>query len=89
MNPHWSQVINFLRSAVPRSILFRNLLPIFAESPERPALQSALPPLTDHVSVTRTFCGALFFPTIASFLGKALFDQVRLPFQETASFSLF
>ena len=72
------QIISFLRMAVPRSFLLRNILPIFAESPERPALQSPLPPLTDHVSVTRTFCGALFLPTIASFLGKALFDQVKI-----------
>ena len=80
------QVINFLRSTVPRSIVFRNVLPIFAETPERPALQSSLPPLSDHVSVTRTFCGALFFPTIASFLGKALFDQVSRPYNSLQVF---
>ena len=35
-----------------------------------------LPPMSDPISVTRTFCGALLFPTVAAFLGSALFREV-------------
>lgn len=37
---------------------------------------AALPPVSDAVSVTRTFCGALFLPSIAAFLGSALYAGV-------------
>jgi E3 ubiquitin-protein ligase MARCH5 len=36
------------------------------------------------VSVTRTFCGALFFPTIATFLGSTLFEEVQSPLKRAA-----
>jgi hypothetical protein len=39
-------------------------------------LANALPPISDAVSVTRTFCGALFLPSVAAFLGSALFSKV-------------
>jgi hypothetical protein len=38
-----------------------------------------LPPASDPVSMTRTFCGALFFPTVAVFLGNALFENEKAP----------
>ncbi len=40
------------------------------------AAAAALPPISDAVSVTRTFCGALFLPSIAAFLGSALYSGV-------------
>ena len=33
--------------------------------------------MTDPISVTRTFCGALFFPTVATFLGSSLYPDVQ------------
>ena len=42
-----------------------------------------MPPLSDPVSVTRTFCGALFFPTIASFLGATLYENVPSQLKRT------
>ena len=35
-----------------------------------------LPPANDPISVTRTFCGALLFPTVAAALGSALYREV-------------
>ncbi len=43
----------------------------------------ALPPLGDNLSMTRTFCGALFFPSIAAFLGSALFGDVESRLKRT------
>ncbi len=40
------------------------------------AAVAALPPISDAVSVTRTFCGALFLPSVAAFLGSALYSGV-------------
>merc|ERR1719447_2755509 len=45
---------------------------------------ASLPPSSDPVSVTRTFCGALFFPTIATFLGSTLFEEVQSPLKRAA-----
>ena len=39
--------------------------------------------MTDPVSVTRTFCGALFFPSVASFLGATLYDHVPSQIKRT------
>lgn len=37
----------------------------------------------DHLSVSRTLCGALIFPTIASLVGRLLFQQVSSSLQRT------
>lgn len=69
-------MLKFLRDTVPKLPLSRFILPPFSVVPERQALQSSLPPITDPVSVTRTLCGALFLPSIATFLGGTLFENV-------------
>lgn len=77
------QVLLTIRRVCPQIPLCRYVLPIFCEVPEREALQASLPPLSDSVSITRTFCGALFFPTIASFLGSALYPTVSSQLRRT------
>lgn len=37
----------------------------------------------DHISVSRTLCGALIFPTVASLVGKLLFHRVSSNLQRT------
>ncbi|KAJ0044150.1 hypothetical protein NL108_009225, partial [Boleophthalmus pectinirostris] len=38
----------------------------------------------DHISVSRTLCGALIFPSVASLMGKLLFRGASSNFQRTA-----
>lgn len=40
-----------------------------------------LPPLSDPVSATRILCGALLLPSVATVLGKCLFENVRSNFR--------
>lgn len=77
------QVLKFLRDFIPKVPLSSYLLPPFSIVPERQALQSSLPPITDPVSVTRTLCGALFLPSIAAFLGGALYENVPSQLKRT------
>ena len=70
-------MLKFLRRTVPNIPFSRFILPVFAAVPQRQAIQSTIPPMTDPISVTRTFCGALFFPTIATFLGSSLYPNVH------------
>lgn len=80
----WEEpVLRFLRSSVPKLPLGRYVLPAFARAPARQALQSSLPPMSDPLSITRTFCGALFFPTVATFLGEALYNDHPTHIQRT------
>lgn len=74
-------VLRFLRTRLPRMPLTRFILPAFASDPDSEGSSSAanLPPASDPVSMTRTFCGALFFPTVAVFLGNALFEHEKAP----------
>jgi len=74
-------VLRFLRTRLPRMPLTRFILPAFASDPDNEGSSSAanLPPASDPVSMTRTFCGALFFPTVAVFLGNALFEHEKAP----------
>jgi len=83
----WQEpVLNFLRSKLPHFRITKYILPAFATSPQGEGSFSAasIPPSSDPVSVTRTFCGALFFPTIATFLGSTLFEDVRSPLKRAA-----
>lgn len=83
----WQEpVLKFLRLYVPQSSLTKYMLPAFSALPESESSSSAasLPPPSDPVSVTRTFCGALFFPTVATFLGSALFEDVKSPVKRAA-----
>lgn len=80
----WEEpVLKFLRTTVPKLPLAHYILPSFAVVPERPILQSSMPPTTDPVSVTRTFCGALFFPVIAMNTGTLLFGGVPSQLKRT------
>eukprot|EP00088_Acartia_fossae_P023762 TRINITY_DN24773_c0_g1_i1.p1 TRINITY_DN24773_c0_g1~~TRINITY_DN24773_c0_g1_i1.p1 ORF type:complete len:420 (-),score=95.11 TRINITY_DN24773_c0_g1_i1:242-1501(-) len=74
-------IIKVLRQYLPRVPLTRFILPAFAAEPRREGSGAAasIPPSTDSLSVTRTFCGALFFPTIATFLGNTLFEETCSP----------
>lgn len=83
----WQEpVLHFLRAKLPRLPITKYILPAFASSPKSEGSPSAaaIPPSSDPVSVTRTFCGALFFPTIATFLGSTLFEEVRSPLRRAA-----
>ena len=72
-------VLRFLRAKLPRFPLTKYVLPAFAATPESEGSASAanIPPPSDPVSMTRTFCGALFFPTVAVFLGSTLFEHEK------------
>jgi len=83
----WQEpVLHFLRAHLPHLQITRYILPAFASTPQSEGSSSAasLPPSSDPVSVTRTFCGALFFPTIATFLGSTLFEEVQSPLKRAA-----
>jgi len=83
----WQEpLLQGLRAYLPMVPLTRFLLPVFSTEPAREGSGAAasLPPPSDPVSVTRTFCGALFFPTVSTFLGGALFEHVRSPLKRAA-----
>jgi len=83
----WQEpVLHFLRAHLPQMQITKYILPAFASTPQSEGSSSAasLPPSSDPVSVTRTFCGALFFPTIATFLGSTLFEEVQSPLKRAA-----
>ena len=70
----WDEpVLKTLRRVVPKTPILRNILPAFSCMPEQQGGNICLPPLSNEVSAT--FCGGLFFPTIAVFLGRALFPE--------------
>jgi len=79
-------VLKTLRIYLPRIPLTPYLLPAFAGEPEREGSGAAasIPPSTDPISITRNFCGALFFPTIATFLGRTLFPETASPLKRAA-----
>jgi len=83
----WQEpVLTFMRARLPRMKITKYILPAFSTEPVPEGSSSAanLPPPSDPVSVTRTFCGALFFPTVATFLGAALFEDVKSPLKRAA-----
>eukprot|EP00090_Calanus_glacialis_P034988 TRINITY_DN5962_c0_g1_i1.p1 TRINITY_DN5962_c0_g1~~TRINITY_DN5962_c0_g1_i1.p1 ORF type:complete len:414 (-),score=97.86 TRINITY_DN5962_c0_g1_i1:102-1343(-) len=83
----WQEpVLNFMRARLPQLTITKYILPAFSTTPvaEGSASAANLPPPSDPVSVTRTFCGALFFPTVATFLGSALFEDVKSPLKRAA-----
>ena len=77
------QVLHFLRMTVPKTPVVRSIMPSFAYRPNHQGIQSRIPPMTDPISLTRIFCGALFFPTIATFLGASLYKSVPSQFKRT------
>ena len=72
-----------MRKYVPLVPFSRYILPAFNYAPQRQSLQASLPPISDPITVTRTFCGALFFPTIAAFLGSTLYKNVPSQLKRT------
>jgi len=83
----WQEpVLNFMRARLPKLTITKYILPAFSTTPvaEGSASAANLPPPSDPVSVTRTFCGALFFPTVATFLGSTLFEDVKSPLKRAA-----
>lgn len=83
----WQEpIIRVLREYLPRVPLARYLLPAFGRDLDREpsGAAAALPASSEPVSITRTICGALFFPTIATFLGSALYQQTKSPLKRAA-----
>lgn len=39
--------------------------------------QSATPALSDPLSATRIFCGALFMPTVSAIVGRVFFESIQ------------
>ena len=76
-------LLRFLRVTVPKTPVVRSLMPAFAFQPERRGIQATLPPMSDPISYSRDFCGALFFPTVATFLGATLYKNVPSQFKRT------
>eukprot|EP00088_Acartia_fossae_P030250 TRINITY_DN3121_c0_g1_i2.p1 TRINITY_DN3121_c0_g1~~TRINITY_DN3121_c0_g1_i2.p1 ORF type:complete len:571 (+),score=117.69 TRINITY_DN3121_c0_g1_i2:574-2286(+) len=72
-------VLKVLRKYLPQFPLTRYILPAFAEVPARDGSGAAahLPPSSDHVSIPRTFCGALIFPTVATLVGSVLYSNTE------------
>ena len=68
---------------VPKTPVVRSLMPSFAYQPERRGISSTIPPMSDPISYSRDFCGALFFPTVATFLGATLYKNVPSQFKRT------
>jgi E3 ubiquitin-protein ligase MARCH5 len=76
------QALRFIRKHSWKIPLLKHILPAWNPPSllERSVAQD-LPPLSDPVSATRILCGALLLPTIATLLGKALFENVRSNFK--------
>jgi len=83
----WEETaLRFLRVTVPKTPIVRSLLPSFAYKPENGGnrgIQNTIPPMAEQFSLTRLFCGALFFPTIATFLGATLYKNVPSQLKRT------
>ena len=77
------QVLKSLRRYAPQIPLSQYVLPAFNYTPKRQSSQAALPDYADPVSVTRLFCGALFLPTIAAFLGSTLYKEIPSQLKRT------
>ncbi|EDV42870.1 uncharacterized protein Dana_GF16812 [Drosophila ananassae] len=66
------------RGTVVRKFPFVNLIypNLNQEDEQQSTSNPATPALSDPVSATRVFCGALLLPTISSIVGRILFDSV-------------
>ncbi|EDX11598.1 GD19682 [Drosophila simulans] len=66
------------RGTVVRKFPFVGLIyPNLSQEEEQQSISNpATPALSDPVSATRVFCGALLLPTISSIVGRILFDTV-------------
>ncbi|CAL8107609.1 unnamed protein product [Orchesella dallaii] len=75
------QVLRFIRKHSGKLPLFRHILPSSCTPSMIERVSQDLPPLSDPVSATRILCGALLLPTVATVLGKCLFENVRSNFR--------
>lgn len=60
-----------------------SLLLLFSCSEDEVARSQDVPPMTDPISATRVFCGALLLPTIATICGRIFFYSINSNFQRT------
>ncbi|CAD6993168.1 E3 ubiquitin-protein ligase MARCH5 [Ceratitis capitata] len=73
-------VIKLIRNRrnVARKLPLMNLIIPHPEEEEDPIPQNpATPTLSDPVSATRIFCGALILPTISTIVGRLLFESIE------------
>ena len=70
------KVLKTLRMVVPKVPILRNVLPAFSYVPDssRPPVPPSIPPVTNPICVTRTICSGLMYPSLAAFLGWALYS---------------
>ncbi|CAG7699653.1 unnamed protein product [Allacma fusca] len=75
------QVLRFIRKHSWKIPLLRHILPSHSQPSIVGRVSQDLPALSDPVSATRILCGALLLPTVATVLGKVLFENVRSNFR--------
>lgn len=73
-----------LRKYTPKIPILKYILPsfIYHEEPEHQNY-SGVPSLVDTICATRVFCSALLLPTIATFIGRFLYESVPSKVQRT------
>ncbi|XP_055849999.1 E3 ubiquitin-protein ligase MARCHF5 [Episyrphus balteatus] len=66
------------RRTMARKFPLMSLIIPYPDEEEEPSVQNpATPTLSDPVSATRIFCGALLLPTISSIVGRLLFETIE------------
>ncbi|XP_055902373.1 E3 ubiquitin-protein ligase MARCHF5 [Eupeodes corollae] len=66
------------RRTMARKFPLMSLIIPYPDEEEEPTVQNpATPTLSDPVSATRIFCGALLLPTISSIVGRLLFETIE------------
>ncbi|XP_067619221.1 E3 ubiquitin-protein ligase MARCHF5 [Eurosta solidaginis] len=73
-------VIRLIRNRrnVARKLPLMNFIIPYTEEEEEQSIQNpATPTLSDPVSATRIFCGALILPTISTIVGRLLFESIE------------
>lgn len=74
-----------LRRVLPKVPLCRYIMPIFCmREGQLSTSQQVVTPITQTtISIPRTICGALFFPTISTVVGSLLFKNIESNIQRT------
>ncbi|XP_017477488.1 PREDICTED: E3 ubiquitin-protein ligase MARCH5 [Rhagoletis zephyria] len=71
------RLIRNRRSVARKFPLMNFIIPYPEEEEEQSAQNPATPTLSDPVSATRIFCGALILPTISTIVGRLLFESIE------------
>uniref|UniRef100_A0A1A9WZ19 E3 ubiquitin-protein ligase MARCHF5 n=1 Tax=Glossina brevipalpis TaxID=37001 RepID=A0A1A9WZ19_9MUSC len=71
------RLIRNRRSVARKFPLMSFIIPYPEEDEEQTAQNPVTPTLSDPVSATRIFCGALLLPTISSIVGRLLFESIE------------